>query len=47
MDLLPLPHFPPNASSNKSPKGRSSMEKEYLDLKLDFMFKQLFGQKRR
>jgi predicted transposase/invertase (TIGR01784 family) len=32
-------------SSNTPPKGRSSMEKEYLDLKLDFMFKQLFGQK--
>ncbi len=41
--LTTLPHSYFKLSS----KGRSLMEKEYLDLKLDFMFKQLFGQKNR
>jgi hypothetical protein len=45
--------FPPSFRFNKivstyllskiSPKGWSPMTEEYLDLKMDFMFKQLFG----
>lgn len=35
---------PSSVTSSKNPERKISVTKDFLDLKIDFMFKQLFGQ---